>query len=81
MYKKVKLPYLRDLTIMSMEPSYPTEVSKLPCLHRQSHPGTLRSIASHSVGSLVFIGAHASAQKGQMSEEWWPEHDIEHGQV
>jgi len=39
-HKRTKLPYLGNLAIMPMGLSYPTEESKLPYIHRQSHPRT-----------------------------------------
>jgi len=60
---RAKLPYFGNLAIMPMDLSYPAEESKLPYLHRQSHPRTLRSIASHSMGSKMVMDAQASARE------------------
>jgi len=62
---------------MAIDASYATEVSKLPYLHRQSLPGSWRSIASLSIGSLMLIGAHAPVLKGQTPEHGWLKHAIE----
>ena len=39
-HRRTKLAYLGNLVIMPMDPSYPTEESKLPYVHQQSHPRT-----------------------------------------
>jgi len=48
---------------MPMDPSYPTKESKLHYLHPQSHPRTQRSIASHSMGSEMFLGIYSPARE------------------
>ena len=40
--------------------------AKLPYLHWQSHPRTERSIATNTMGSEMFMGAHVSARGGPM---------------